>query len=250
LGPHLQGQGEVSLALWADGRVTLRLATPAAQSPTLYKGCEQMVADETVAGIALSCAGAAAATWGQPQEVLKGVDGAPLVGPSGGFSQANEEVNAALVRAVVELSEAQDKTVLELYCGHGNLTTALSPLARKVWAVEQVPEAVEACRANLEARGLHHVEVICQDAAQRAGGPKVDVVVLDPPRTGAREVVSLLPQRRPERIVYVSCDTATLKRDVRALREEGYRCDRALAFDMFPQTAHVEAVVRLVRGVG
>jgi tRNA/tmRNA/rRNA uracil-C5-methylase (TrmA/RlmC/RlmD family) len=72
------------------------------------------------------------------------------------------------------------------------------------------------------------------------------VVVLDPPRAGARDAIAGIVARRPRRVVYVACDPATLARDVRALRGAGYAPDAAVALDMFPQTAHVEAVVRLV----
>ena len=89
--------------------------------------------------------------------------------------------------------------------------------------------------------------MVCADAVTHADGPRVDVVVLDPPRDGALGALAGIARRRPERVVYVSCDTATLGRDLEALAALGWVADRARAFDMFPQTAHVEAVVRLRR---
>jgi 23S rRNA (uracil1939-C5)-methyltransferase len=88
---------------------------------------------------------------------------------------------------------------------------------------------------------------VCDDAARGAQGrTRVDVVVLDPPRSGARAALPAILGRRPKRVVYVSCDGATLRRDLGELAAHGYRVDAAAAFDMFPQTSHLEAVVRLV----
>jgi 23S rRNA (uracil1939-C5)-methyltransferase len=121
--------------------------------------------------------------------------------------------------------------------------------AASLVAVESDRAAVEALREQLAERGIKHVVVRCADAAEGArGGSPVDVAVLDPPRSGARAALPALLARRPTRIVYVSCDLATLERDLRTLTDAGYRIDRALAFDMFPQTAHLESVVRLQRG--
>jgi 23S rRNA (uracil1939-C5)-methyltransferase len=115
-------------------------------------------------------------------------------------------------------------------------------------AVEGDAGAAEALRTLLAERGIKHVDVRCADAAAGVrGGSPVDVAVLDPPRSGARAAIPALLARKPSRIVYVSCDLATLERDLRTLTDAGYFIDRALAFDMFPQTAHLESVVRLQR---
>jgi 23S rRNA (uracil1939-C5)-methyltransferase len=112
--------------------------------------------------------------------------------------------------------------------------------------VEQNPDAVEACRRNLADRGLS-ARVTVGDASTPPKG-RYDVLVLDPPRQGARalfESSGVLPG--PKRVVYVSCDTATLKRDLRIATAAGYRLDTVMGFDMFPQTAHLESLVRLIR---
>jgi 23S rRNA (uracil1939-C5)-methyltransferase len=151
------------------------------------------------------------------------------------------------VRCVEELAQPERARALELYAGHGNLTFALASAASLV-AIESDAAAVDALRAQLLERGFPHVQVRCADAAEGArGGSPVDVAVLDPPRSGARAAIAALLKRNPARIVYVSCDLATLERDLRALTDACYRVDRALAFDMFPQTAHLESVVRLQR---
>jgi 23S rRNA (uracil1939-C5)-methyltransferase len=181
---------------------------------------------------------------GDPREVTEGADGEPLVGPAFGFSQANAVVNRALAERVLALAEPEGQRVLELYAGHGNLSVCLAPRARSFVAVEQSEAAASACRDNLARRELNG-RVIAADAASGARHGEADVVVLDPPRKGAREALGAIVAARPKRIVYVSCDLATLKRDLGELRSAGFAVREAFAFDMFPQTAHLETVVLL-----
>src|SRR5262249_5990710 len=131
--------------------------------------------------------------------------------------------------------------------GHGNFSVALAAEARELRAVEADPEASEACAHNFSERGFTHAHAVCADAAEAARASKpVDVVVLDPPRAGAKAAMPALIALRPARVVYVSCELSTLRRDLGALLQAGYRIDAALGFDMFPQTPHLESVVRLV----
>lgn len=244
--PHLVGAGELWLALGAGGRAVLAARSDVVQPPEAYLAAESLAGREILAGVALRAGGATVdATWGDAREWIEGVDGAPLVSGVMGFSQANDAVSRMLVRRALEWADAGGQTVLELYAGHGNFTVGLARTAAEVVAVELDPGAVEACRANLAARGLS-ATVIAGDAAHATRLRRADVVLLDPPRQGAREVLPDIARLRPRRIVYVSCDPATLERDLRVFAELGYEPDRAAAFDMFPHTAHVEALVRLV----
>jgi 23S rRNA (uracil1939-C5)-methyltransferase len=249
LGPLLHGRGEIALGLGAGGLCVVKLVSEAAQPAAVYAAAEALVTNAELAGVALSVDdGGAAATWGDPRQLGTGADGQPLWAPAGAFLQANPEVNARLVARVQALAEAQGARVLELYAGHGNFTVALARDAAELRAVEADRDAAEACRQNLLARNLGRVRVVCEDAARGAQGRgPIDVVVLDPPRAGARESLPAILARRPKRIVYVSCDLATLRRDLGALAQAGYEPDAAAAFDMFPQTSHVESVVRLRR---
>ncbi len=274
--PQLAGEGEIYLAaslLADDANAASRATTPvldgdgnaanrastqllgavvvisseSAQLPGVFTACASLAALPGIAGVALQAGGASApAVWGEPRERTFAADGQPLIGTTHGFSQAHAGVNDALVAHVVRLAETHGQRVLELYAGNGNLTVALAPGAASLVAVENDAAAAAACRENVTLRGLRDVRVVAGDAAAYEGGA-VDVVVLDPPRTGARDAIAAIAARRPQRIVYVSCDTATLGRDVKALRALGYAPDAAIALDMFPQTAHVEAVVRLAR---
>ena len=142
-------------------------------------------------------------------------------------------------------------TVLDLYCGAGTISLCLSQRAERVIGAEIVPAAVENARANAERNGVTNAEFICADAGEAARelksrGITPDAIVVDPPRKGmdapALEAIASL---QPDRLVYVSCDPATLSRDISRLRPLGYTPASALAVDMFPRTAHVETVVLL-----
>ncbi|HET7675164.1 MAG TPA: 23S rRNA (uracil(1939)-C(5))-methyltransferase RlmD [Gammaproteobacteria bacterium] len=165
------------------------------------------------------------------------------------FIQVNGAVNAALVDAVVELLDpATDETVLDLFSGLGNFSLPLARRAGQVVAVEGGAAAVARGRANAAANGLSNVDFVQADlfADQRRAGwltGKIDVVVLDPPRSGAREILPLVAARHPRRIVYVSCHPATLARDAAELVQRlDYRLSAAGVADMFPHTNHVESI--------
>lgn len=145
-------------------------------------------------------------------------------------------------------------TVLDLYCGAGTISLCLSQRAGRVIGAEIVPQAVENARANAERNGVTNVEFICADAGEaakalKARGISPDAIVVDPPRKGMdAPALEAIASMRPRRLVYVSCDPATLARDIARLRPLGYEADRALAVDMFPRTAHVETVMLLICG--
>jgi 23S rRNA (uracil1939-C5)-methyltransferase len=171
---------------------------------------------------------------------------------AGSFVQANALLRGDLARVVVEAAGSAG-TCLELFAGAGFFTVPLARRFARLVAVEANPGAVADLEENLAAAGLAGVEIVAAPVAHALESPAIaalapDVVVLDPPRTGlepaARE--ALVDQRAP-RIVYVSCDPATLARDVAELADRGWSLAALDGFDLFPQTAHVEAVARLER---
>ncbi len=246
-GSHLAGKGELHLAIGHGQQPVVALRSDEAQPPELYGVLEGLVRDGELAGAALRAAGASAdAVWGDPREVTKGVDGDPLIGTVAGFSQAHDEVNAALVRRVLELARPAERHVLELFSGAGNLTVVLAREAKSVLAIEQDAAAAEACRENLRARSLE-ATVRTDDAEHYRPPATPDVAVLDPPRAGAPGAIQRLLHMGVTEIVYVSCDPPTLGRDLKKLADAGYVLTDAVALDMFPQTAHLESVVRVER---
>ncbi len=170
------------------------------------------------------------------------------------FYQVNHHQAQRLYRAAIEQAgiTGQD-TVLDLYCGVGTITLAMAGSAGKVIGVEAVPQAVEDARENAARNGIQNAEFFCGDAGQAAlelekKGVRADVVVVDPPRKGLNaDAIEALVRFSPRRIVYVSCDPATLARDVALLKQHGYRLQNALAADLFPRCAHVESIVTLIR---
>lgn len=247
-GDHLRGTGELHLAMGGSGQAAVAvLRSETAQPPELYAALEALVGRGELAGAALRAGGASVdAIWGNPREVRKGVDGAPLLGTVGGFSQAHDEINAALVKRVVELARPAGRDVLELFAGSGNLTVALAREAKSLLAIEQDASAADACRDNLRARGIT-ATVRSDDAETYRAPARPEVAVLDPPRTGAPGAIARLAKIGVPVVVYVSCDPPTLARDLKTLCDAGYRITDAVALDMFPQTAHVESIVRAER---
>ena len=164
--------------------------------------------------------------------------------------QAQELYNAAITAAGI----TKEDTVLDLYCGVGTITLAMSRAAGRVIGVEVIPQAVEDAKENAKRNGVTNVEFICADAGEAAlelekQGIKADVVVVDPPRKGLNaDAIEAIDRFSPRRIVYVSCDPATLARDVALLEQRGFRLQNAQAFDLFPRCAHVETVVLLSKG--
>ena len=155
--------------------------------------------------------------------------------------------------AIAQAGITKQDTVLDLYCGVGTITLAMASAAGKVIGVEVVPQAVEDARDNAKRNGIENAEFFCGDAGQAAlqlerEGVRPDVVVVDPPRKGLNaDTIEALSRMSPRRIVYVSCDPATLSRDVALLKERGYKLQTAQAADLFPRCAHVETVALLGR---
>jgi len=164
------------------------------------------------------------------------------------FSQASFEANLVLLRTALEaMGDPFPGRVVELYAGSGNFTLPLASLSRDVIAIEADPDAAREIEDNLAAAG-RRARVIAGDVRSAlAGIGAADAVLLDPPRTGAAEIVPLLLSLAPRRIVYVSCHPATLARDLARLAGGGYRVTDVRAIDAFPQTWHVETVATCLR---
>ena len=170
------------------------------------------------------------------------------------FTQVNAELNRAMIdRAIAMLDLTAEDRVLDLFCGLGNFSLPIARKAGTVVGVEGEAGLVERARENARRNGIENVEFYAADlngdlAAEPWYGKGFDKLLLDPPRSGAPVVVEKLPQPLPKRIVYVSCDPATLARDAGVLvAQHGYRLVSAGVMDMFPHTAHVESIALLVR---
>ena len=168
------------------------------------------------------------------------------------FYQVNRDQAEVLYGKALEFAGLTgNETVLDLYCGIGTITLCLAKAAKRVIGAEIVPPAIRDAKENALRNHIENAEFFCGDAADIAAklesdGLRPDVVTVDPPRKGlAPAVIASVAAMGPEKVVYVSCDPATLGRDVKIFREFGYEAKRAAAVDMFPGTAHVETVVLL-----
>ena len=171
-------------------------------------------------------------------------------------AEAFFQINPALLPELIEfaLSDARGETALDLYCGVGLFTLPLARRFARVVGVEANPVATRFAKRNLQQAGLTNAHVITATVAgwvrENTHTDSVDFVLLDPPRAGAESVVIKgLLKLQPKRISYVSCDPATLARDLRKLIAGGYTIDSITGFDLFPQTHHVETVVLLRRSL-
>ncbi len=172
------------------------------------------------------------------------------------FYQVNHDMAERLYKKAAEYADAINKTVLDLYCGAGTIGLSMAKKAKQIIGVEIIPEAVNDAKFNAELNKIDNARFICGDAADAAKelkreNIKPDAVILDPPRKGcAEELLNIVAKDFcPEKLVYVSCDPATLARDAKILAELGYRLEEYTPFDLFPRTHHVETVALFLRSI-
>jgi 23S rRNA (uracil1939-C5)-methyltransferase len=167
------------------------------------------------------------------------------------FSQINFRQNRRIVDAVLAwTAERSVGTLLDLFCGNGNFSLPLASLVRSVVGMEAYPRSIELARHNARENGIDHATFFCEDAAAGVSrlateGAAFDMILLDPPRSGADAVVRNLHRLQPEYLVYVSCDPPTLGRDLALLQKSGFQVESIQPVDMFPQTYHLESVTFL-----
>jgi 23S rRNA (uracil1939-C5)-methyltransferase len=165
------------------------------------------------------------------------------------FFQTNLELLPQMLQEAVQ--DLSGNSAIDLYSGVGLFTLPLAKKFKKVYAVESNRSAVDYSKINLKEAGLGNVDVFCEMTgnwlAKQTKMDELDLLLLDPPRVGADNLtIKGITDLNPKRIVYVSCDPATLSRDLRKLRNVGYEIVRMRAFDMFPQTHHIETVTHLI----
>ena len=171
------------------------------------------------------------------------------------FYQVNPLQTEKLYRTALEFADPQeDEVVFDLYCGIGTISLFLARAASQVYGIEIVPAAIEDARLNAQDNGLENVHFYCGKAEEltprlcQEKDIRADIVVVDPPRKGCdASLLEFLGFLSPRKIVYVSCDPATLARDLAVLTGKGYRVDKVRCCDMFPHSVHVESAVLLTR---
>ncbi|WP_437732301.1 class I SAM-dependent RNA methyltransferase [Sorangium sp. So ce1335] len=263
------GEGDVLVSRGASGRPVVEIQWRGQLPPAVWKLLDERTARAEWAGARVTLDGAReAASFGDPRTTILGADGSPLLLPPGGFGQPSEEGAAVLARRAAELAHLDSTRpphLVELFAGSGTLSVLLgrgapraaapdvpadaaapAPGLASFTAVELSPEAVACLRQNLAARGLAG-KVIEADADQHPIPARTDVVVLDPPRGGAPGAARAIAASGARVVVYVSCDPATLARDLGVILRGGFEITDIEAVELFPQTSHIESIVRLSR---
>ncbi len=248
-----RGEGDAAVARGNGGLPVVSLTWRGELPASTWAALDARVASGAWAGARVVLEEAARpAVFGDPRAVIAGADGAPLLIAPGGFAQPSDAGAAALARRVDELTRiespgaARPRHVLELFAGSGTLSVLLARDAASFSAMEVDPEACEAARGNLSARGLAG-RVVNADADVLELPAAVSAIVLDPPRGGAARAASAIAASRARVVVYVACDPSTLARDLPALARGRLAITHVETFELFPQTSHVETVVRLER---
>ncbi|MDH0301135.1 MULTISPECIES: 23S rRNA (uracil(1939)-C(5))-methyltransferase RlmD [unclassified Pseudomonas] len=247
-----QALGHVELFSGTAEAVLVRhvAALPAEDLARLEAFCREAGAQLWLQGEGEPAAADAAAQLGFALEPW----GLELAWRPGDFVQVNAQVNTLMIQqALAWLAPQAHERVLDLFCGLGNFALPLARQAREVVAVEGVQAMVERAEANARHNNVHNARFFQADLSQPLAGAGwvaegFSAVLLDPPRDGAFEVVQGIARLGAKRLVYVSCNPATLARDAQVLAGQGYRLKRAGILDMFPQTAHVEAMALFEAG--
>ena len=170
------------------------------------------------------------------------------------FYQVNRDQAERLYSVAAEFADlSKNDTLIDLYCGTGTIGLSMAGHVKKLIGVEIIPQAVEDAKNNALFNNITNAEFICSDASTASEslekrGIKADCIIVDPPRKGCdSSLINTIVRMSPKRIVYVSCDPATLARDVHIFEKSGYKLQKAVPVDMFPRTPHVECVVLMSR---
>jgi 23S rRNA (uracil1939-C5)-methyltransferase len=170
----------------------------------------------------------------------------------GSFAQINLEQNRKLVDTVVDLANLNPgMRIIDLYCGMGNFSLPLAQAGANVTGIEESSSSIKRAISNADLNKIDRADFICGCAEHEfktiANQGEIDLLLLDPPRSGAYDIMTTILDRPPERIIYISCDPQTLARDLKILLHSSYRLISSQPFDLFPQTHHCESVTLLER---
>ncbi len=170
------------------------------------------------------------------------------------FYQVNRQAAQNLYRLAADMAELKgNELLIDLYCGAGTIGLSMAQRVRQLIGVEIIPDAVENAKENAKNCGIENARFLCADAGEAAQmlakeGLQPDVIVIDPPRKGcSQDVLEAIQTMSPEKLIYISCNVASLARDCKELEKLGYRAKRAVPVDLFPRTVHIETCMLLTR---
>jgi 23S rRNA (uracil1939-C5)-methyltransferase len=220
------------------------------QPAAIKRAAAVCAAHDAIAGVVLR-GGGDRAEIGEVTVTVELEPGMRLTAEADAFSQVNQECNRALVASVMEQAALEaGVVVLDLFCGAGNFSLPAARRGARVLGVDADPVAIGAAQRNAAALGLADARFVAMEAQGIApfllkAGYRPQTVILDPPRSGARQLMSTIVKLRAARVLYVSCDVPTLARDLRILTQSGYAVAMVKAFDFFPNTHHCEVLALL-----
>jgi 23S rRNA (uracil1939-C5)-methyltransferase len=241
---------EIETVIEDDAAILVARMNQAPRPPDLARARAAMAADPRVRAVVLR-GGGARATVGDVRTAIEVEPGCAIESDADAFSQVNREQNRKLVAAVMAMGEFRAGVkLLDLFCGSGNFSLPAARRGAEVIGVDADAAAIAAATANAARMGLaaRFVAMKADETARflARAGYRPDVAILDPPRTGAAELIEAAARLRPAAIIYVACDVATMVRDLKALAGFGYRADETRGFDFFPNTHHLEVVARVL----
>jgi 23S rRNA (uracil1939-C5)-methyltransferase len=220
--------------------------TPSARAIAVARAAVET--DARIKGIILR-GGGQRLTTGDCSITVEPEPGCEIIAEADNFNQVNREQNQKLVAAVLAMTRAGDAVVLDLFCGVGNFSLPFARRGAKVTGADSDASAIAAASHNADRMALRDVGFMAMPAIEAVrflerAHYRPDVIILDPPRTGAPLLIEPMLRLQPKTVIYVSCDCATLVRDLKAVRSYGYDIAQVRAFDFFPNTHHAEVAVR------
>lgn len=239
---------EIEIAAGIGGQVMVARSIKAPR-PGDVASARKLVERGDVAGIVMR-GGARREVIGDARVSIEAEPGCAIEADADLFSQVNRAQNLKLVAAVMEMAGiGPGRRVFDLFCGTGNFSLPAARRGADVTGVDADGPAIEAARRNAIRMGLREAQFIAMRAAETANflaraRYRPESAIIDPPRTGAADLMEPIARLAPREVIYVSCDPPTLMRDLRMLTNRGYRVAQVRAFDFFPNTHHAEVAVR------
>lgn len=247
----LQGKcEEIEIVKAGDRQVLIANLRGRVQAADADRARQTIEAGDVIAGVVLRGGGGRIAL-GEVSVMIELEPGMCLCADADAFSQVNHECNRLLIASVMEQAAIKPGiAVLDLFCGAGNFSLPAAKRGAQVLGVDADSIAIDAAQHNARELGFSEARFAAMQAQQMApfllrAGYRPQVVILDPPRSGARQLMKMITALGAARVVYVSCDVATLVRDLRILTEDGYAISAVKAFDFFPNTHHCEVLALL-----
>ena len=244
--------GEIMLGIVINGESLPHADALIGELTSAFPACKSIVLNRNTQRGNVILGDTSRTLWGSPQ-IREDILGRQFLISLHTFLQVNHAQMEALYTYVLSLLPQPGGIVADLYCGAGTIALCAASHCTRIYGIEIVPQAILDARRNAALNQIHNAQFFCGDCAQAFASilerePRLDAVIVDPPRKGlSQDVISHIAHSGASRVIYVSCDPATLSRDIKRFTQCGYFPLSVQPFDMFPQTGHVETVTLLLK---